>query len=88
MIQKTIRQKFADCTVLTIAHRINTVMDSDRILIIDAGRVVEFDKPYELLTNTSESKFFYNMVKETGQSSFDGLMRLAEDVSDVTDKQC
>jgi ABC-type multidrug transport system fused ATPase/permease subunit len=51
LIQKTIRAEFADATVITIAHRLNTVMDSDRIMVLEAGRVVEFDAPPALLRN-------------------------------------
>ncbi|CAH2056116.1 unnamed protein product, partial [Iphiclides podalirius] len=48
-IQATIRSKFAGSTVLTIAHRLNTVMDYDRVIVMDKGRVVESGHPYELL---------------------------------------
>ncbi|XP_076445818.1 multidrug resistance-associated protein 1-like [Babylonia areolata] len=64
LIQTTIRQAFRDCTVLTIAHRINTVMDYDRILVLDNGRMIEFDSPTTLLQDTSSS--FYNMAKDAG----------------------
>jgi ABC-type multidrug transport system fused ATPase/permease subunit len=60
-IQKVIRQHFADKTVLTIAHRINTVVDSDRILVLNKGRIAEFDSPSNLLKN--EDSLFYQLYK-------------------------
>ena len=52
LIQEVIRNRFKDSTVLTIAHRLNTIMDYDKVLVMDQGRVVEFDKPRVLLQNT------------------------------------
>ncbi|XP_034484923.1 probable multidrug resistance-associated protein lethal(2)03659 [Drosophila innubila] len=77
LIQATIRNKFRECTVLTIAHRLNTIMDSDKVLVMDAGQLVEFGSPYELLTEC-ESKIFHSMVMETGKSNFDSLLKVAE----------
>ena len=51
LIQDVIRHKFKDSTVLTIAHRLNTIMDYDKVLVLDSGRVVEFDKPEVLIRN-------------------------------------
>lgn len=82
LIQATIREKFVNCTIMTIAHRLNTVMDSDKVLVMDAGRVVEYGSPYELLTNESESKMFFNMVKELGRSTFDQLLAVAKQASE------
>ena len=64
LIQATIRQEFADCTVLTIAHRLNTIMDSSRVLVLDAGRIAEFESPQNLLRNGDS--VFYGMAKEAG----------------------
>ena len=64
LIQATIRSEFVDCTVLTIAHRLNTIMDSDRILLLDSGEVKEFDKPDILLSDHSST--FYAMAKDAG----------------------
>lgn len=73
-IQKTIRDLFKDCTVITIAHRLNTIMDSDRVLVLDAGQVREFDEPHILLT---KGGYLANMIANTGQQA-DRLRRIAE----------
>lgn len=80
LIQKTIRNKFQSCTVLTIAHRLNTIMDSDRVLVLDNGALVEFDHPYSLLKNKTGT--FYKMAEQTGQATFNQLHNVAEKVDD------
>ncbi|XP_074031118.1 ATP-binding cassette subfamily C member 4-like [Leptinotarsa decemlineata] len=77
LIQSTIRQKFANCTVLTIAHRLHTIMDSDKVLVMDAGKAVEFDHPFELLQN--KNGFFYGLVKQTGMAMAENLQAIAEE---------
>lgn len=64
LIQATIREEFSDCTVLTIAHRLNTILDSNRIMVLSDGQIIEFDEPKALL-NDSKSHFF-NMAKDAG----------------------
>nr|XP_018899809.1 PREDICTED: probable multidrug resistance-associated protein lethal(2)03659 [Bemisia tabaci] len=75
LIQSTIRNKFKDCTVLTIAHRLHTVMDSSKVLVMDGGTMVEFDHPWLLLQN--KESFFYKMVEKTGKNSSQMLMSIA-----------
>ncbi|KAJ2807528.1 hypothetical protein H4R20_001248 [Coemansia guatemalensis] len=62
IIQQTIRSEFKDCTVLTIAHRLDTVIDSDMVLVIDGGRLAEYDTPQNLLANNDS--IFTKLVKE------------------------
>jgi len=64
LIQRTIKKTFSDCTVITIAHRLHTIMDSDRVLVMDSGHAVEYDHPKVLLEN--KNGMFYNMVREAG----------------------
>ena len=62
LIQEVIRHKFKDSTVLTIAHRLNTIMDYYKVLILDGGRMVEFDKPEILIQNGG---IFAELVKNS-----------------------
>lgn len=64
-IQETIRNEFAHFTVLTIAHRIDTILDYDRILVLDKGKVIEFDTPKSLLSNASS--MFYSLVNSSNK---------------------
>ncbi|KAL2856233.1 P-loop containing nucleoside triphosphate hydrolase protein [Aspergillus pseudodeflectus] len=70
LLQRTLRSDiFSDRTIITIAHRINTIIDSDRIVVLDKGRVAEFDTPATLIKERGK---FYELVKEAGLLDSDG----------------
>ncbi|KAJ2816878.1 Canalicular multispecific organic anion transporter 1, partial [Coemansia furcata] len=58
--QELIRKEFSDCTVLTIAHRLDTIMNSDRIIVMDKGTIAEIGTPQELL---AKDGMFAQLVK-------------------------
>ena len=61
-ILETIQEQLKDCTVLTIAHRLKTILYCDKVLVIEQGRVAEFDAPSNLLKH--ENSLFYSLYKE------------------------
>ncbi|KAJ2390705.1 hypothetical protein H4S02_001710 [Coemansia sp. RSA 2611] len=63
IIQESIRREFKNCTVLTIAHRVNTIIDSDLILVMDGGKAAEYDTPANLLQN--KDSLFAKLVEES-----------------------
>ncbi|XP_015781053.1 multidrug resistance-associated protein 1-like [Tetranychus urticae] len=62
LIQQTIREQFKDCTIVTIAHRLNTILDYDKIIVMDKGQIIEHDSPENLLKN--DKSVFYSMAKD------------------------
>lgn len=76
LIQTTIREKFADCTVLTIAHRLHTIMDSDMVLVMENGYAKEYDIPYKLLQQPFG--IFRDLVGNLGQEEKQNLTQVAK----------
>lgn len=64
LIQQTIRTKFLDCTILAIAHRLNTIMEYTKIMVIDQGKLVEFGSPKQLLLDNKT--LFYSLALNAG----------------------
>ncbi|CDK29967.1 unnamed protein product [Kuraishia capsulata CBS 1993] len=64
VLQETIRSEFKDRTILTIAHRLNTIMDSDKVLVLEKGEVAEFDTPANLLKK--KDSLFYSLAEQGG----------------------
>lgn len=80
-IQKTIASEFVDSTILCIAHRLRTVIEYDRILVLDQGEIAEFASPLELL-NTPNS-IFHKMCENSGE--YEGLVALAKEKHQLVD---
>ena len=77
VIQSCIRHSFASCTVITVAHRLDTIIQSDRIIVLDGGSLKEFDAPHKLLQDPSS--VFTSLVEETGAVNCARLRSLAKE---------
>ncbi|KAF7727930.1 hypothetical protein EC973_006818 [Apophysomyces ossiformis] len=75
-IQTTIREEFVNSSLLCIAHRLRTVIDYDRVLVLDQGNVVEYDTPYNLLVNNAGLGIFRSMCEQSGE--MDILLDMAQ----------
>ena len=64
MIQEMVRKNFGNCTVLTIAHRLHSIMDSSRVMVFDAGRLMEMDAPITLID--AGTTIFNSLVEQSG----------------------
>ncbi|CAG0895339.1 unnamed protein product [Cyprideis torosa] len=71
LIQQALRTKFVDCTTITIAHRLDTIIDSDRIIVLEAGRLAQFGSPHQLLQD--KSGIFHKLLQQTGPNTFKSL---------------
>jgi len=85
LIQRTLKQEFKDSTVIVVAHRLATIIDSDRILVMSDGKAEEYDHPYKLLVNqegdsmmTNTTGHFAKMIAATGAQTGQTLFEIAK----------
>jgi ATP-binding cassette subfamily C (CFTR/MRP) protein 1 len=83
-VQALIKIEFLDTTVITIAHGLNTIIQYDKLLVLNHGQVEEFGSPRELLTK--EVGYFRDMVMDNGEDYFKEMMRLVEEGGEVEKK--
>ncbi|GAA5991895.1 hypothetical protein JCM10908_002259 [Rhodotorula pacifica] len=84
LITATIRSEFSDSTLLVIAHRLRTIIDFDKVLLLDKGRLVEYESPAKLLDDPTSR--FYSLCRATGKKEFAILKKMSKGKSRVTHK--
>lgn len=71
LMQKIIREEFQDCTIIAVAHRLETILDFDRIALLDKGQLKECASPSELLATESAFKALYNVYSSSREEKGD-----------------
>ncbi|GAA6061872.1 hypothetical protein JCM10212_000513 [Sporobolomyces blumeae] len=84
LITQTIRTEFSDSTLLVIAHRLRTIVDFDKVMVLDKGRLVEFDSPATLLQDPTSQ--FHALCRAGGKNEFRILEKMANRKTRVTHK--
>ena len=75
LITETIRTEFKGTTIISIAHRLATIMQYDKILVLDKGKILEYDAPLSLIRK--EGSAFHGLCMAQGEEEFDKLMKMA-----------
>lgn len=76
LIQRKIRERFSTASVITVAHRLNTIADYDSVLVMGAGKHLEIGHPFELLSNPASA--FSEMVNHTGPKNAATILKIAQ----------
>lgn len=79
-MQRVIRERFASHTIIAVAHKLDTILDFDKIALLDQGVLVEFNSPHELLADSSSAfhNLYYSAYAHAGEDDFDDHVTLAE----------
>mgnify|MGYP002480246745 CR=1 FL=1 len=83
IIQRVVREEFKNKTVIIVAHRLNSIIDADKVLVLDGGKLKEFDSPRNLLKK--KNGYFKALVDATGPASAAYLTKIANGELSVFD---
>lgn len=86
LIQRTLREKFKDCTVFIVAHRLATIIDADRILVLKSGELQEYSHPYTLMAEQEGDKTITNIQGQFARMAIATGVENAQTLFEIADK--